>query len=142
NYDPAFVDALCSQMEGFAEYGFPESHAAGFAKLAYISSYLKCHEPAAFFAALLNSQPMGFYSPSQLVQEARRSRVRVLPVDVTASVWDSTLHERPGAAGEERAQPDIRLGFNRIRGMRQPAAQRIEAARAQAPFTSVDDLAY
>lgn len=141
-YDRAFVEALCKQMEGFAEYGFPESHAAGFAKLAYISSYLKCHEPAAFFAALLNSQPMGFYSPSQLVQEARRSRVRVLPVDVTASVWDSTLHERLGAVGEERAQPDIRLGFSRIRGMRKPAAERIEAARAQAPFTSVDDLAY
>lgn len=87
NYDPIFVEALCRQMEGFAEYGFPESHAAGFAKLAYVSSYLKCHEPAAFFAALLNSQPMGFYSPSQLVQEARRSQVRVLPVmDVTASV--------------------------------------------------------
>ncbi|CAJ0819119.1 error-prone DNA polymerase [Ralstonia flaminis] len=141
-YDRAFVEALCKQMEGFAEYGFPESHAAGFAKLAYISSYLKCHEPAAFFAALLNSQPMGFYSPSQLVQEARRSRVRVLPVDVTASVWDSTLHERPGAVSEERAQPDIRLGFSRIRGMREPAARRIIEARAEAPFTSVDDLAY
>ncbi|WP_296225518.1 error-prone DNA polymerase [Ralstonia sp. UBA689] len=138
-YDRGFVEALCRQMEGFAEYGFPESHAAGFAKLAYVSSYLKCHEPAAFFAALLNSQPMGFYSPSQLVQEARRSRVRVLPVDVTASVWDSTLHLRVDDDGA--GQPDIRLGFNRIRGMRQPAAERIEAARAQAPFTSVDDLA-
>lgn len=139
-YDRAFVEALCKQMEGFAEYGFPESHAAGFAKLAYISSYLKCHEPAAFFAALLNSQPMGFYSPSQLVQEARRSHVRVLPTDVTASVWDSTLH--PRADGDGAGQPDIRLGLNRIRGMRQPAAERIEAARAQAPFTSVDDLAH
>lgn len=139
-YDRGFVEALCRQMEGFAEYGFPESHAAGFAKLAYVSSYLKCHEPAAFFAALLNSQPMGFYSPSQLVQEARRSRVRVLPVDVTASMWDSTLHLR--ADDDGAGQPDIRLGFNRIRGMRQPAAERIEAARAQAPFTSVDDLAH
>lgn len=143
NYDPAFVDALCNQMEGFAEYGFPESHAAGFAKLAYVSSYLKCHEPAAFFAALLNSQPMGFYSPSQLVQEARRSHVRVLPVDVTASVWDSTLHLRAdGNDDGGTRQPDIRLGLNRIRGMRQPAAERIEAARAQAPFSSVEDLAH
>ncbi|CAJ0715925.1 error-prone DNA polymerase [Ralstonia mannitolilytica] len=139
-YDRAFVKSLCDQMEGFAEYGFPESHAAGFAKLAYLSSYLKCHEPAAFFAALLNSQPMGFYSPSQLVQEARRSHVRVLPVDVTASVWDSTLH--PRADGDGSGQPDIRLGLNRIRGMRKPAAERIEAARAQAPFTSVEDLAH
>ncbi|MCO5397952.1 error-prone DNA polymerase [Ralstonia soli] len=139
-YDRAFVEALCSQMEGFAEYGFPESHAAGFAKLAYVSSYLKCHEPAAFFAALLNSQPMGFYSPSQLVQEARRSRVRVLPVDVTASAWDSTLHLR--ADDDGTGQPDIRLGLNCIRGMRRPAAERIEAARAQAPFTSVEDLAH
>jgi error-prone DNA polymerase len=145
NYDPIFVEALCRQMEGFAEYGFPESHAAGFAKLAYVSSYLKCHEPAAFFAALLNSQPMGFYSPSQLVQEARRSQVRVLPVDVTASVWDCTLHERLDGQGRQSdgmAQPDIRLGFNRIRGMRQPAAERIEAARVQAPFASVEDLAH
>ncbi len=139
HYDPAFVEALCRQMEGFAEYGFPESHAAGFAKLAYVSSYLKCHEPAAFFAALLNSQPMGFYSPSQLVQEARRSRVRVLPADVTVSAWDSTLHERPHEAG---GQPDIRLGLSRIRGMRPPAAERIVAARAQAPFASVEDLAH
>lgn len=139
-YDRAFVKSLCDQMEGFAEYGFPESHAAGFAKLAYLSSYLKCHEPAAFFAALLNSQPMGFYSPSQLVQAARRSHVRVLPVDVTASVWDSTLH--PRADGDGSGQPDIRLGLNRIRGMRKPAAERIEAARAQAPFTSVEDLAH
>jgi len=139
-YDRAFVEALCKQMEGFADYGFPESHAAGFAKLAYVSSYLKHHEPAAFFAALLNSQPMGFYSPSQLVQEARRSHVRVLPVDVTASVWDSTLH--PHADGNEAGQPDIRLGFSRIRGMREPAAERIVAARAEAPFTSVDDLAH
>ncbi|MDE2203160.1 MAG: error-prone DNA polymerase [Burkholderiaceae bacterium] len=138
-YDKAFVESLCNQMEGFAEYGFPESHAAGFAKLAYVSSYLKCHEPAAFFAALLNSQPMGFYSPSQLVQEARRNHVRVLPVDVTASVWDSTLHLR--TRDGEPGQPDIRLGFNRIRGMRESAAGRIEAARAQAPFTSVEDLA-
>ena len=141
-YDQAFVKSLCDQMEGFAEYGFPESHAAGFAKLAYISSYLKCHEPAAFFAALLNSQPMGFYSPSQLVQEARRSHVRVLPVDITASMWDSTLHPRTHGDGEGAGQPDIRLGFNRIRGMREPVAKRIEAARAQAPFTSVDDLAH
>ena len=141
-YDRTFVEALCSQMEGFAEYGFPESHAAGFAKLAYVSSFLKCHEPAAFFAALLNSQPMGFYSPSQLVQEARRSQVRVLPADVTASVWDSTLHPRTDADGDGVAQPDIRLGLSRIRGMRKPAAERIEAARTQAPFTSVEDLAH
>lgn len=90
-YDEAFIDAIIMQIKGFGEYGFPESHAASFAQLAYFSSWLKCHEPAAFLAALLNSQPMGFYTPSQLVQDARRHGVEVRAVDVRISDWEATL---------------------------------------------------
>jgi error-prone DNA polymerase len=90
-YDPDFAQRLCQQIEGFGSYGFPESHAASFALLVYASAWLKCFEPAAFLAALLNSQPMGFYSPSQLIQDARRHGVEVRPADVTASEWDCTL---------------------------------------------------
>src|ERR1035441_6352468 len=88
-YTQEFADAIFKQIQGFAEYGFPESHAASFALLAYASSWLKCHEPAAFLTALLNSQPMGFYSPSQLVQDARRHKIEVLPVDVCISHWEA-----------------------------------------------------
>jgi error-prone DNA polymerase len=90
-YSLAFAEAIFSQIQGFGEYGFPESHAASFALLAYASAWLKCHEPAAFLCALLNSQPMGFYSPSQLVQDAKRHGIAVLPVDVTVSGWESAL---------------------------------------------------
>jgi error-prone DNA polymerase len=90
-YKEAFARQIFQQIQGFGEYGFPESHSASFALLVYVSSWLKCHHPAAFTAALLNSQPMGFYAPSQLVQDARRHGVEVLPVDVTASEWDCTL---------------------------------------------------
>ena len=86
-----FAEAIFKQILGFGEYGFPESHAASFALLAYDSSWLKCHEPACFLAAMLNSQPMGFYSPSQLVQDARRHGVEVLPPDVSHSDWDCTI---------------------------------------------------
>ena len=136
-YDIDFAHAICEQIKGFGEYGFPESHAASFALLTYASSWLKCHEPAAFLCALLNSQPMGFYSPSQLVQDARRHGVVVREVDVTASDWDSTLEEADGP----RQQPAVRLGLSRLKGMRAEAAGRIEIARAIRPFASVDDLA-
>ncbi|MFZ3289621.1 MAG: error-prone DNA polymerase, partial [Telluria sp.] len=95
-YELAFAEAIFSQIQGFGEYGFPESHAASFALLAYASAWLKCHEPAAFLCALLNSQPMGFYSPSQLVQDAQRHGVEVRPVDIAISGWDSALEARPG----------------------------------------------
>jgi len=102
-YEPEFIDAIVRQIHGFAEYGFPESHAASFALLAYASSWVKRHEPAIFLAALLNSQPMGFYSPSALVQDARRHGVEVRPVDVCASVWEATLEPRGDAAASGRA---------------------------------------
>ncbi|MGH8778184.1 error-prone DNA polymerase [Paraburkholderia sp.] len=134
-YEKSFADAIFEQIKGFGEYGFPESHAASFALLVYTSSWLKCHEPEAFLAAMLNSQPMGFYSPSQLVQDAQRHGVEVLPPDVTVSGWDSTL-ESIGAP-----RPAVRLGLSIVRGMRDGAAERIENARAVRPFTSVVDLA-
>ncbi|MCX4161565.1 MULTISPECIES: error-prone DNA polymerase [Paraburkholderia] len=135
-YERTFADAIFEQIKGFGEYGFPESHAASFALLVYTSSWLKCHEPEAFLAALLNSMPMGFYSPSQLVQDARRHGVKVLPADVTISGWNASLE----AHGSE-LRPAVRLGLSLVRGMRDGAAERIENARAVRPFTSVIDLA-
>ncbi|CAN7675859.1 error-prone DNA polymerase [Duganella sp. LjRoot269] len=136
-YELGFAQAICEQIKGFGEYGFPESHAASFALLTYASSWLKCHEPAAFLCALLNSQPMGFYSPSQLVQDAKRHGVQVREIDVTISGWDSSLEEPAG----KRGQPAVRLGLSMLKGMRAEAAERIEQARAQRPFASVADMA-
>ncbi|MFM0239680.1 error-prone DNA polymerase [Paraburkholderia phytofirmans] len=135
-YEKAFAEGIFEQIKGFGEYGFPESHAASFALLVYASSWLKCHEPEAFLAAMLNSQPMGFYSPSQLVQDAKRHGVAVLPVDVTVSGWDSLLERLDSAP-----RPAVRLGLSLLRGMRDGAAQRIEVARAVRSFRSTDDLA-
>jgi error-prone DNA polymerase len=135
-YEQSFAEAIFEQIKGFGEYGFPESHAASFALLVYASSWLKCHEPEAFLAAMLNSQPMGFYSPSQLVQDARRHGVIVLPVDVMVSGWDSSLETVAG-----HARPAVRLGLSLLRGMKDGAAERIENARAVRPFRSVHDLA-
>ncbi|WP_343719103.1 error-prone DNA polymerase [Achromobacter dolens] len=150
-YTLDFAQALFRQIEGFGEYGFPESHAASFALLAYASSWLKRHEPEAFLAALLNSQPMGFYEPAQLVQDARRHGVRVLPVDVTVSGWDAALEPAPADAPPRRPHPHapspdeirpaVRLGLSLLQGLHQDSARRIEAARAEAPFTSTGDLA-
>ncbi len=133
-YTESFAAGIIGQIRGFAEYGFPESHAASFALLAYASSWLKRHEPSAFLAALLNSQPMGFYSPSQLVQDARRHGVAVLGVDVMVSHWEAVLETVVGGAR------GVRLGFNTIRGMEREAAWRIEEARAARGFSSVHDL--
>jgi len=135
-YDKSFADGIFEQIKGFAEYGFPESHAASFALLVYASSWLKRHEPEAFLAAMLNSQPMGFYSPSQLVQDARRHGVAVLPVDVAVSEWDASL-ERVA----HLARPAVRLGLSQLKGMRDGAAERIAMARAVRPFESVRDMA-
>ncbi|MFY2642487.1 error-prone DNA polymerase [Achromobacter insuavis] len=150
-YTLDFAEALFRQIEGFGEYGFPESHAASFALLAYASSWLKRHEPEAFLAALLNSQPMGFYPPAQLVQDARRHGVRVLPADVTVSGWDAALETAPAdapprrphphAPASDEIRPAVRLGLNLIQGLHEDSARRIEAARADAPFTSTGDLA-
>src|SRR5207302_70917 len=101
-----FAERVYQQIRGFGEYGFPESHAASFALLAYVSAWLKCHYPAAFAAAILNSQPMGFYGPAQLVYDARAHGVTVRPVDVNHSAWDCTLEPAGGPA-----LPALRLGF-------------------------------
>ncbi|WP_145183226.1 error-prone DNA polymerase [Pseudomonas sp. URMO17WK12:I11] len=133
-YDLAFAERIFEQIKGFGSYGFPESHAASFALLCYASSWLKCHEPAIFTCALINSWPMGFYSPDQLLQEARRQGIEVRPVDVFHSQWDCTL---------EPVQHDvlaIRLGLRQIRGFSEPDAQRLQQARAERPWRDVEDL--
>jgi len=145
-YTLDYAERIFQQIQGFGEYGFPESHAASFALLVYVSAWLKCHHPDAFLAALLNSQPMGFYAPAQLVRDAREHGVAVLPVDVHRSVWDSVLEgDGPGwpAPPDVFASPlqPVRLGLGRIAGLQQDAAERIVAARAQGPFRSAEDLA-
>src|SRR5205823_13800076 len=117
-YTQAFADTIFKMIQGFASYGFPESHSASFALLAYFSAWLKCHRPAAFFAGLLNSQPMGFYPPSMLVGEARRVGVDVRAVDACASDWDCTLE------ADARGAPALRLGMNLVSGFNEDAATR------------------
>jgi len=139
-YDPEFARRCFDQIKGFGEYGFPESHAASFAHLVYVSSWLKKHYPAAFCTALLNSQPMGFYAPAQLVRDAREHGVEVRPPDVNYSEWDSTLE--PTAPLPDR--PDVprfalRLGLRQISGFRAEAAHRLIAAR-EAPYRDVKEL--
>jgi error-prone DNA polymerase len=134
-YSEEFARNLFGQIEGFGSYGFPESHAASFALLVYVSAWIKCHHPAAFLASLLNSQPMGFYGPAQLVADARRHGVEVRPLDVSASDWDSTL-EAPDGAG----MPAVRLGWSTLKGMSQKAADTVVAARRAGPFTSFEDF--
>jgi error-prone DNA polymerase len=131
-----FALAIFEQIKGFGEYGFPESHSASFALLVYISGWLKCHHPEAFCAALINSQPMGFYAPRTLVGDAQRHGVEVRPVDVRYSSWDCTLE--PIAEGTPAA---LRLGVRLVRGLKSEAGKRIEDARAEAPFTSLPDFA-
>ena len=134
-YTPEFAEKTFSQLEGFGSYGFPESHAASFALIAYASSYVKCHYPDAFCAALLNSQPMGFYAPAQIVGDARKHGVEVRPVCINRSRWDCTLEPIDG--GDRHA---VRLGMRMVHGLAQVDAARIIAARADQPFESVDDL--
>ena len=142
-YDGEFAEALYRQIEGFGEYGFPESHAASFALLVYVSAWLKRHHPAAFLAGLLGAQPMGFYAPSQLVQDARRHGVAVLAVDVGVSDWESAVEFSKVSLGGTavRGEPAVRLGFHQVKGLRQAAAERIVAARAGGPFVDIADLA-
>jgi len=166
-YSETFAEQIFQQIRGFGEYGFPESHAASFALLVYVSAWLKCHHPAAFCGALLNSQPMGFYQPAQLVQDAQRHGVRVLPADVRYSDWDCTLENRADPLRSERCSrsnadavanpiannvrsyngtgttqnsPSLRLGLRMIKGMREDAARRIEQARDECLFSNVQDL--
>ncbi len=140
-HDRDFAERIFEQIKGFGDYGFPESHAASFALLVYFSAWLKRHEPAAFYCGLLNSQPMGFYSPSQLIQDARRHDIEVRSVDILYSDWESTL-EAPVYQGEIAAkQPAVRLGLNRIKGLREDAAIRIIQARQHGPINSIQDIA-
>ena len=135
-YDEGFARQVFQQILGFGEYGFPESHAASFALLVYVSAWLKHHEPAAFCCALLNSQPMGFYAPAQLVRDARAHGVPVHAIDVHASDVDSTLE----AAADGR--PALRLGLGRVHGLSREGAKRLVAARAAGPYRDVPDLAH
>ena len=133
-YDRDFAQRCFNQIRGFGEYGFPESHAASFAQLVYVSSWLKCHYPAAFACGLLNSQPMGFYAPAQIVRDAAEHGVRVLPVDVNASLWDCTLE----GAGDDHA---LRLGLRQIDGLPEHVAAALVAAReAHGPYCNIADL--
>ncbi|AIG01614.1 error-prone DNA polymerase [Pseudomonas fluorescens] len=133
-YSEAFAAQVFEQIKGFGSYGFPESHAASFALLTYASCWLKCHEPAAFACALINSWPMGFYSPDQILQDARRHHLHIRPVDVTASDWDCSLEPIDGQ------QPAIRMGLRMISGFREEDARRIEKARQAAEFCAIADL--
>jgi error-prone DNA polymerase len=163
-YEEAFAEQIYEQIKGFSDYGFPESHAASFALLAYASAWMKCHEPAAFLVALLNAQPMGFYSPDQLVRDARRHGLLVHPVDVCESQVGSHLalqappqdwvrvplplppepcREHPlfSKEGLTHPQPPLRLGLHLIRGLPLQAMARIVQAREEAPFQNAEDLA-
>ncbi|MDC7815039.1 error-prone DNA polymerase [Pseudomonas sp. BLCC-B112] len=144
-YSDEFAAQIFEQIKGFGSYGFPESHAASFALLTYASCWLKCHEPAAFACALINSWPMGFYSPDQILQDARRHGLQILPVDVSASDWDCSLEPLPAQPGRAEkglsGQPAVRLGLRMIKGFRQEDGQRIESARRQRVFVDIADLA-
>ncbi len=137
-YDREYAERIFKQIEGFGEYGFPESHAASFALLAYDSSWIKRHHPDAFLAGLLNSQPMGFYAPAQLVRDAREHGVKVLPADVQTSGCETALDVDAGSGTSLRP---VRLGLNRIGGLSEGAAERIVKAREEAPFGNAEDLA-
>jgi error-prone DNA polymerase len=133
-YTAEYADQIFQMVKGFGDYGFPESHAASFALLVYISAWLKCYHPAAFAAGLLNSQPLGFYAPAQIVYDAQRHGIEVYPVDVTVSEEYSALVPSPNG------QPAIRLGLRSIKGWSEASSKRLIASRAQAPFQDVNDL--
>jgi error-prone DNA polymerase len=133
-YDAAFAERTYKQLEGFGSYGFPESHAASFALIAYASSWMKCHHPDVFCAAILNAQPMGFYDSSQLVRDARQHQVDVRPIDVNASDWDCTLEPM------DHSRCAVRLGLRLTRGLAEKDGQQLMAARAGRAFTSILDL--
>ncbi len=138
-YPQAFAEQIYQQILGFGEYGFPESHSASFALISYVSAWFKCREPAIFACALLNSQPMGFYAPAQIVADARRHGVTVLPVDVTVSAIECTVETVPKGRGWQE-ELGLRLGLNRVRGLHAESGGRIVAARAEGPFRDVAEL--
>jgi error-prone DNA polymerase len=134
-YTEQFADQLWRQLQGFSAYGFPESHAASFAAIAYASGWLKCHSPAAFAAGLINSQPMGFYSPSQIVRDAKEHGVEVRPIDVTRSNWDCTLEVDAASHA-----PALRLGLRLIKGLGETAAAALTSVRCEGAFATTADL--
>jgi len=133
-YDRDFAERCFNQIRGFADYGFPESHAASFALLVYVSAWLKRHYPAAFAAALINSQPMGFYAPAQIVRDAQEHGVEVRPVDVSFSDWDCTLEEK------ERGGPALRLGLRQVKGLSEEDGEAVMMARGEEPFASMESF--
>jgi error-prone DNA polymerase len=133
-YERDFAEKTFKQIEGFGSYGFPESHAASFALIAYASSWMKCHHPDVFCAALLNAQPMGFYAPAQIVRDARQHSVEIRPIDVNQSRWDCTLEPT------NRTYLAVRLGLRMVRGLANDDGAAIVAARGDQPFTSVEDI--
>lgn len=143
-YHQEFAERVFEQMKGFGSYGFPESHSASFAILAYFSSWLKRHHGAAFYCALLNSQPMGFYSPSQLVQDAIRHRFQVLPIDIDHSSWFSDIVCEASTVGHNHPSPpqEIQLGFHLVKGFNQTAAERIIEQRQIRAFSNIKDLVF
>ena len=138
-YQREFAERTFKQIEGFGSYGFPESHAASFAKIAYASSWMKCHHPDVFCCALLNAQPMGFYAPAQIVRDAREHGVVVRPVCINASDWDSRMEDRPVRAADEGLHP-LRLGLRVVRGLAAIHASKILLSRDSRPFVSIEDV--
>ena len=134
-YDRGFALRCYKQIEGFGSYGFPESHALSFARLVYVSAWIKCHHPGIFACALLNSQPMGFYAPAQIVRDAREHGVEVRPIDINNSGWDSSMET------DRRSALALRLGLRQIDGFRREWANAIAAARIERAFASTEDLA-
>lgn len=138
-YTREYAEQMFERIKGFGSYGFPESHAASFALVTYASCWLKCHEPAAFAAGVINSQPMGFYTPDQLLQDVRRKGIKVLPVDVRHSDWNCTLEF---ADGDTLGKPAIRIGLRLINGFSQDVADRISVARKIRAFDDIADLCH
>ncbi len=146
-YEPDFANKLFSQIKGFGDYGFPESHSASFALIAYVSSWLKRYHPAAFCCALLNSQPMGFYAPAQLIKDAQRHGVIILPVDVNQSHYDSTLefdssYVKPDSPCHVHTEAKIRIGLRMVKGLSRAGAEAIVQARQGGMFDTVQDLVF
>lgn len=146
-YEEGFAEQLFKQIKGFGDYGFPESHSASFALIAYISSWLKRYHPAAFCCALLNSQPMGFYPPAQLINDARRHGVAIVPVDINRSFYDCTLEfdrdfERLKSPCDETMEPALRIGFRLVKGLSDTGAKAVSEVRQAGKFTSIQELVF
>jgi len=146
-YEEEFAEQLFKQIKGFGDYGFPESHAASFALIAYVSSWLKLYHPAAFCCALLNSQPMGFYPPAQLINDARYHGVNILPVDINKSFYESTLEfdsgfERLYSPCEQTMDPMLRIGFRQVKGISDVGAFAIVEARQAGKFQTIQELVF